>query len=90
MRDYAGIPAQLFGTEMLLDVAKTAVGRRMIVSQGALSGLCDGMADGRIKVLRALGTHFTPAVSCCTARKLVPSPGEASLLMCRARHLQMA
>ena len=65
VRGCAGVPAQLFGTEKLLDVARTAVGKRLIVSQGALSSLCDGMADGRIKVLQ--GLVQPPPRQCCVA-----------------------
>ena len=47
----------MFGTEMLLDIAKSTLGKRLIVSQGTISVLCGGIADGRIKVLQAPCSH---------------------------------
>lgn len=46
----AGVPAQMFGTEMLITLAKSPKGKRLMIGQGTVSVLCDGIADGRIKV----------------------------------------
>ena len=68
---HAGIPAQMFGTEMLLDIAKSDLGKRLVVSQGTISVLCDGIADGRIKVLQApCSPRLCTALRCPTSKRL--------------------